>query len=336
MNNKILDPWDINQEFILKNNSEIIIKGPCKIIDNMKNENKENNEINIIRYDLKFIVTNKNNSKLSISTIERGLSGYKLIEIIIKNYKKNNKIIKSGHIENISKNDKYSGSDLMIFALQILYRLDITECILKDVSYFICKRNNFFKQDEIPMKIIKLLKSNNTFYSIFNFEPYDKYSNKNKMEEIRNLVINLSQITWDELDEIIIAGKNQIDLMNNKNIKMNYNMLEIRNINKWKNYWKTIYKSWNIFKNKFNKARTPFSAFKFFNEKINCSDFIDWLELYSFTFFNFNKVIYYKFLNKTYEIPKIKDFIKLKFILNNVDWKNNNIYYQNDTFISIK
>ncbi len=135
----MLDPWNIQEEFIIKLNEENIIKGPCKILE----ETSKNNKLNIIRHDVKFIVKD-NNSSINISTIERGPSGYKLIELIIKSIRKNNKIIKHGHIENISKNDKYSGSDLMIFALQILYRLNIDECTLKDVSYFTCNRNNFF------------------------------------------------------------------------------------------------------------------------------------------------------------------------------------------------
>ena len=143
----------------------------------------------------------------------------------------------------------------MIFILQILFRLNVDESTLKDVSYFECIRNT-----EIPNKIIKLLKSNNTFYNGFNYEAFDKITKKNKMIEIRNLVSNLSQISWDELDEIINSCKIEINTQH-----MNYNILEIRNINKWKKYWIVIYKSWNIFRNKFNKARTPFSAFKFFN-----------------------------------------------------------------------
>ena len=120
--------------------------------------------------------------------------------------------------------------------------------------------------------------------------------------------------------------------MNKNNKKMNYNKLEIMNINKWKQYWITIYNSWNIFKNNFNQARTPFSAFKFFNENTNCSDFIDWLELYSYTFFNFNKVFNYHFLNKKYNIPNIETFNKLKNILNNVIWINSKITAQPNIF----
>lgn len=153
------------------------------------------------------------------------------------------------------------------------------------------------------------------------------------MNNLRNLIGELLQISWLELDEIINAGKNEINIMNQINKKMNYNVLEIRNINKWKKYWIIIYNSWNIFKSKFNQARTPFSAFKFFNENDNCSDFIDWLELYSYTFFNFNKVIFYHFLNKNYEIPGIKIFNELKNILNNVNWINYKIVEQSDTFL---
>jgi len=214
--------------------------------------------------------------------------------------------------------------------------LKVNESILRDVSYYTCVRNNFFKQKDIPMKIIKLLKSNNIFYSGFQYEAYDKTTKKNKMNILRSLVGELQQISWLELDEIINAGKNKLDLLNKNNKKMNYNRLEIRNINKWKQYWIIIYNSWNIFKNNFNQARTPFSAFKFFNENTNCSDFIDWLELYSYTFFNFNKVFNYHFLNKHYEIPQIKNFNSLKNILNNVNWINYNIIEQSDTFLPYK
>jgi hypothetical protein len=327
MENKIiLDPWNLSQNFLLKYDDQNIIKGPCKVIKN------KNMTLKIERYDIPFIIINKNNY-INIETVERGLSGYKIIEISIKESKRNNRIIKIGHIENISKNELYSSSDIMILALQILYRLKVNESTLKDASFFTCSRNNFFKQKEIPTKIIKLLKSNNTFYSLFHFEPYDKTTKKNKMKEIRDLVSYLLQISWLELDEIINAGKEEINLMNEKKKNMIYNTFEIRNINKWKKYWIIIYNSWNIFKNKFGQARTPFSAFKFFDEKNNCSDFIDWLEIYSYTYHNFNKVFFYHFLNKNYEIPKIKIFNQLKELLNNVNWINYNIIEQSDTFL---
>jgi len=331
----IYDPWNESQDFtleLLNDEKVFFIKGPMKNLTKKTNISN-NNKVIIQRFDIEFIITHKNDN-IYISTKERGFSGYKIIEIIIKKDKNKNDIY-IGHLENVSKYDKYSGSDLMLLALQILYRLHVKKCTLIDVSYFECSRNNFFKQREIPLKIIKLLKSNNTFYSPFNFQALDKTSQKNRMEDLRKLVENLYQIKWSEIDIIIIAGKRQIEIMNeiSNNSIMDYNRLELRNINKWKKYWNTIYKSWNIFKNKFGSAMTPFRAFKFFDEKENCSDFIDWLELYSFTFFNFNKIIYYKFLNQKYEIPKIKIFNQLKEILNNVIWTNNKIVAQSDTFI---
>jgi len=318
INMNIIDPWNLSQDFLLNFEQENIIKGPCKVIKNI-NKNKS---LIIERYDIKFNVFNRDNL-IYISSIEKGNSGYKIIEIIIKDIVKNNKLIKVGHIENISKYEKYSGSDLMLLTLQILYRLKINESTLKDISYYECIRNNFFKQKEIPTKIIKLLKSNNTFYSAFQYEAYDKITKKNKIYELRTLVGQLLQISWLELDQVINTGKNEINIAS----------LTIRNINKWKKYWITIYNSWNIFKNKYNQARTPFSAFKFFSENDNCSDFIDWMELYSYTFFNFNKVIFYHFLNKNYEIPQIKIFNQLKVILNNVNWINYKIVEQSDTFL---
>ena len=324
----IIDPWNLSQDFLLNFEQENIIKGPCKVIKNI-NKNKL---LIIERYDIKFNVFNRDNL-IYISSIERGNSGYKIIEIIIKDIFKNNKLIKVGHIENISKYEKYSGSDLMLLTLQILYRLKINESTLKDISYYECIRNNFFKQKKIPTKVIKLLKSNNTFYSAFQYEAYDKITKKNKIYELRTLVGQLLQISWLELDQVINAGKNEINIASLTNKKIKYNAFEIRNINKWKKYWITIYNSWNIFKNKYNQARTPFSAFKFFSENDNCSDFIDWIELYSYTFFNFNKVIFYHFLNKKYGIPQIKIFNQLKVILNNVNWINYKIVEQSDTFL---
>jgi len=112
-----------------------------------------NNQFIIQRFDIEFIITHKNDN-IHISTKERGFSGYKIIEIIVKKDKNGNYV---GHLENISKYEKYSGSDIMLMALQILYRLHVKKCTFIDVSYFECSRNNFFKHCEIPLKIIKLL-----------------------------------------------------------------------------------------------------------------------------------------------------------------------------------
>ena len=138
----IIDPLNLSQDFLLNFDQENIIKCPCKVIKNTNNKNKS---LLIERYNIKFNVFNRDNS-IYISSIERGNSVYIIIEIIIKDIMKNNKFIKIGHIENISRYEKYSGSDLMLLNLKILYRLKVDESTLKDVYYYECIRKNFFKQ----------------------------------------------------------------------------------------------------------------------------------------------------------------------------------------------
>lgn len=316
--NNLYNPWDLNNIIDIHTNGEYLFIGPGKL----------SNDKNIIRKNIPTKILIKNNGDTIICSIERGESGYKIFEIIIKN--NNNH---EAHIENISRTSFYSGSDIMIFVLQILYRLNIKKCSLKDSSYINCNRNNFFKTTEVPLKILKLLKNGNTFYSSFGFNPISKINNSNVIRTIKILIGSLYDIPWQELDEIIEAGKKQIDISNNTGKNINYNKFVIRNINKWKKYWISIYKSWKNFKNKYYLiSNSPFRAFATFNES-NCGDFLEWLEIYSYTFTNFNKVIYYNFLNKKYEIPNIKIFNKLKDIINNVNWINNTITSQQDIYI---
>jgi hypothetical protein len=310
----IFDPWNLENNININVNGEYIFIGPNKIIK----KNKDN--IKVERYNIITRITIKNNGNIEISSIDRGDSGYKIFKIFIK-------LNSNAHIENISKTKFYSGSDIMLFVLQILYRLNIKCCSLKDSSYIDCKRNNFFKSTEIPLKIVKLLQKGNTFYGLFGFNPIDKTNKINKLINIKTLIGNLYNISWNELDDIIKKGKEQINISNN------YNRFIIRKINKWKIYWEEIYNSWIHFKNKYeNISSSPFRAFTYFNEE-NCNDFIGLLELYSYTFNNFNKIIYYHFLGKKFEIPNIKSFNQLKEIINNVEWINKTIVPQQDTFI---
>lgn len=315
--NNIYDPWNLTNNIDININSNYLFVGPRKF---------SNDKTNTIRYDILTKILLKNNGNIIISSVDRGDSGYKIFEIIIKNNYE-------AHIENISKTSFYSGSDIMIFVLQILYRLNIKKCSLKDSSYIVCNRNNFFKTTEVPLKLLKLLKNGNTFYSSFGFNPISKINNCNNIKIIKNLIGNLYDISWQELNEIIEAGKKQINISNESGINMNYNKFVIRNINKWKKYWESIFSSWKIYKNKYEKqSSSPFRAFATFNEN-NCNEYLGWLEIYSYTFINYNKVIYYNFLNKKYEIPHIKIFNKLKEIINNVNWINNTITSQQDIFI---
>ena len=310
----IYNPWNPEHIININTNGIYLFIGPKKL----------NNEKKYIRYNIPTNILIQNNIS-KISSVENGESGYKIFEIILKN---NNE----AHIENISRTNYYSGSDIMIFILQILYRLNIKKCTLKDSSYITCIRNNFFKTTDIPLKILKLLKNGNTFYSAFKFNPISKINKSNCIDTIATLIGKLYDITWNELDEIIQAGMQQIKISNETPKNMNYNKFEIRNINKWKKYWKSIYISWTNFIEKYKSTNeTPFRAFSVFDERI-CTDYIGWLEIYSYTFINFNKIINYHFLNKKYNIPNIETFNKLKNILNNVNWINRKITAQPNIF----
>ena len=319
--NNIFDPWNLENNINISVNGEYIFIGPNKIIK------KNNDNIKVERYNIVTRIINKNNGNIEISSIDRGESGYKIFEILLKSNS-------NAHIENISKTTFYSGSEIMIFVLQILYRFNVKSCSLKDSSYIDCKRNNFFRTTEIPLKIVKLLQKGNTFYSLFGFNPIDKTSKINKIINIKTLIGYLYNISWNELDNIINKGVEQINISNTTNKNMNYNRFIIRNINIWKKYWRVIYNSWIHFKNKYESvSSSPFRAFMYFNEE-NCSDFIGWLELYSYTFNNYNKILYYNFLGERFEIPNIRIFNQLKEIINNVEWINKTIVPQQDTFIA--
>ena len=313
----VYNPWNPEHIININTNGIYLFIGPKKL----------NNEKKYIRYNIPTNISIQNSISI-ISSVERGESGYKIFEIILKN---NNE----AHIENISRTNYYSGSDIMIFILQILYRLNIKKCTLKDSSYITCIRNNFFKTTDIPLKILKLLKNGNTFYSAFKFNPISKINKSNCIDTIATLIGKLYDITWNELDEIIEAGKKQINISDETKKNINYNKFIIRNINKWKKYWNSIHNSWINFKSKYRQSNeTPFRAFSVFDEKY-CNDYLGWLEIYSYTFTNFNKVIYYNFLNKKYEIPNIKIFNKLKDIIHNVNWINRKITAQPNIFIKI-
>ena len=317
----ICDPWNLRDEIDISTNANMIFIGPRKITKNPDNTIKD-----IKRYNIDVEIINKNNCKKIIQSKYRTASGYRMFEIKIKNSRE-------AHIENISKNDLYSGSDVMIFVLQILHRLKIEKCSLTDASYYDCKRNNFFKLEEVPLKILKLLKEGNTFYSSFGFNAIDKTNKKNKIENMRKLVGMLYEITWDDLDNIIVNGKNQINASEINNKTLNHNSFLIRNINKWKKYWKAIHSSWISFKSNYEpKSSSPFRAFTYMKIE-NCHEFVGWLELYSYTFNNFNKVINYTFFNVKYEIPKIRVFNQLKETINNVEWIMNTVVAQQDVFV---
>jgi hypothetical protein len=144
----------------------------------------------------------------------------------------------------------------------------------------------------------------------------------NETDNIMNLVVKLWDIKWNEIDlyvtkmiEIVLSNKYKNNIM-------------IRNYKKWFNYWINVSESWNKFKNKYNElSPTPFRSFSFFNND-ECGEFINWLELYSFTYYNYNQFVFNDINNSKKEIAGIFLFKKLKNLVNNVLWINNNVTAQ--------
>jgi hypothetical protein len=162
---------------------------------------------------------------------------------------------------------------------------------LIDASFFVCDRKiNIFKlpstniitkKEEIQYKLILLFKFGSTFYSPFGFIPYNKENMNIEIDNIMNLVSKLWDLQWNEID-LYITMMTKIVLSNKYK-----NNIMIRNYTKWFNYWCNVSESWNKFKNKYYElSPTPFRSFSFFNNN-ECGEFINWLELYSFTYFNY-------------------------------------------------
>jgi hypothetical protein len=181
---------------------------------------------------------------------------------------------------------------------------------------------NISKKEEIQHKMITLLRYGKTFYMPLGFNPYNKNSLNNSNEIISELVSKLWDISWSQIDEYM-----ELMIESVKSNKYQNNIM-IRNYTKWKNYWNNIYNYWKIFYNKYLLlSPTPFRSFIFFNYD-ECHEFINWLELYSLKYHNFNSFIFNNIPNnKTYNAG-IKLFKKLRNTVNNVYWINNNIKSQ--------
>ena len=106
------------------------------------------------------------------------------------------------------------------------------------------------------------------------------------------------------------------------------NDIMIRNYKRWSNYWNNIYNSWKHFYNKYSViSPTPFQSFNFFNYD-ECHEFINWLELYSLKYYNFNSFVFHNIPNNKMQNAGIKIFKQLRNSLNNVYWINNNLKFQ--------
>jgi hypothetical protein len=342
----VIDPWD-NKEIIFpleqnqtqNNNKAIIlvhgkniIKGPFSA-ENKRYELEFNYYYDTIQMCGCLNTINKTNNYNNIS-----LKLYKDIAII----------------ENISRSDIYRGSEYMLLALQIIYKLKYKKSMLQDLAYFSCDRKmNFFsnnptsKKMEIQNKLIYLLKFGSTFYMPFGYKPVIK---KNEINDFNNEIIEknngdyvdisnnidiliekLNNISWNDINNYIINIKL---LMNNDKLKNSNKIFDFRiyNYKKWKTYWLNICKSWNIFYNKYNSVvNSPFQAFSTFN-KSECDIFINWLELYSFSVEqtqSYNSSIFNDNINNNLKIlAGINDFKKLKLLVEKCNWLNKNIRLQ--------
>ncbi len=342
----ILDPWN-NEDFIL-NIGRNIIKGAVT----KKNEDltRHNLEFNY-RYDM---IQNCG----VLHTINK-TNNYNNIELKIFD----DLVI----IENISRSDIYRGSEYLLLALQIIYKLNIKQSKLTDMAYFTCDRKmNYFsnsnleveRKTEIYNKLIYLLRFGSTFYMPFGYKPVINKNNLNNFNYKNDIItnntdssdnnyINLSNIieellqklfciTWNNINEYI---DNINNILKNNKLKNSNKIFNFRiyNYKKWKIYWNNIYISWNKYYSKYNTiVDTPFRAFSLFTKK-ECDIFINWLELYSFSvqqIQTYNVSIFNNNINNNLKIlAGINDFKKLKYILYKCEWLNDNI--KNQPLLSI-
>ena len=315
LNHIQLDPWESSSNDFVLNLGINLIKGP---ISNPKDKNS--------RYIIEFLYENKGDNIYYLSTINNESTDFK--HLYLKIYE-NESII-----ENISKSSIYRGSEYVILGLQIIYRLFGSnknyKCKLVDSSFFICdtKMNmfqnipNISKKEEIQHKMITILRYGKTFYMPLGFNPYNKNSLVNSSEIISNLVSKLWDISWTQIDEYI-----ELMIQSVKSNKYK-NDIMIRNYKRWTNYWNNIYNSWKHFYNKYSSiSPTPFQSFNFFNYD-ECHEFINWLELYSLKYYNFNSFVFNNIPNNKMQNAGIKIFKQLRNSVNNVYWINNNIKFQ--------
>ena len=340
----VVDPWSV-RPFII-NFGNIVIKGP---FDSEKN-----------RINLDFSYRQDTYNKCNILQTVRRTNNYN--NIALKLYED------IAIIENISRSNIYRGSEYMLLALQIIYKLGYKVSILQDVAYFTCDRKmNFFSNiqtknshmTDIKNKIIYVLRFRGTFYMPFGFIPVIQSSelsniNLNNIEYIKHikfrifvdiseiidsLLQNLYKISWDDINNYI----NSIEKLLNTNTYKNSNRLlynyRIMNYVKWKNYWKNICKSWKKFYEKFRDVvDSPFSAFIIY-DKDECDLFINWLELYSFSInqtFIYSSSIFNNKLTEEKILAGVDSFKKLKILLEKCEWINIKIKEQPISSIYIK
>ena len=131
----IIDPWE-NKEIILSLNNTLentgknIIKGPFT-------SKKE-------RYEIEFNYYYDSTQMCGILYTVNKTNNYN--NIFLRLYQD------IAIIQNISRSNIYRGSEYMLLALQIIYKLKYKKSMLQDLAYFNCDRKmNFFSNSNIPI-----------------------------------------------------------------------------------------------------------------------------------------------------------------------------------------
>jgi hypothetical protein len=193
----------------------------------------------------------------------------------------------------------------------------------------------------MPFGIIPVLNNDNlTQVSLDSLEKnYIKNINykdyKNISQLINILLESLFMISWNDFNNNII---NIEILLNNNNYKLsniNFNS-HMSDYNTLKIYWKHICKSWKRFYEKFSSiVPGVFQAFSVY-DKNECSLFMNWLELYSYSMNQlriYNSPIFNNKLSEQKIVKGLDNYKKLKSLLEKAEWINIDI--KNQSLISI-
>jgi len=279
-----------------ENIKNIILNKKEFLLVKTKNNRQLELLFNVIKQEDKIIISSKITSPINLKN--KMSNDYENLKFIM-NLKDN-----TAYLDTVNKlEDEFSGTDLINFCLKVLKSFNIVYVELEDLSNYIVKENKIMENGKIkkvvvakiPLSILSLIRSYQTYYMKFKFRPYinknninfkinlnnnnnlNNLNNKNNLNNenlknmtiiLKNLVKKLHKIGWDDFDKLFMEGLKLIDIMNNnKKIESNFNEnLRRRNTN------------FNIIGNNknestqiknFNFGKYNFSSFNFGNSQNN-------------------------------------------------------------------
>ena len=140
-------------------------------------------EIEVKLKKIKSIINSKSDF-YSITTIEKAAVGVEYVFAISFLYNKPS--YENVYINNISKSEKYSGSDIVKFVIDFLSSFkQVKKAYLKDGSDVSCKNSD----DRIDLSMYKLLTSYYGFYQKFGFQLIVE----NSEEDITKIMVSLAK-----------------------------------------------------------------------------------------------------------------------------------------------